>query len=620
MERLIPLIEAEKLSTQDAEKLVFLSPDAFCFHRSWGYGQVKNWDLVSEQLVVDFETKSGHFMKFEFAAQSLSSLASDHIYVLKKKELERVQTLAKEKPLELMAMIIESLGSSATSSEIEKMLVPDVISKDKWKKWWEGARRAMKKDGQFVVPLSKTSPLKVTEVPKSKTLTLDETLELKGILPQLEAAEAWLKRGKEAAKENGTQLEAFIRQIEASLKRAPASQKTQALKLALVRDELAKLVNVKSDSDVATIGLIHELERDLGTILVSFPPDRQKAVLCTIKEAEPYTWPAAILKLLSVASARLVGVIRDFFREENQAEVFLEGLKRAAREQSIASEVLVWVLKNRKGELGVLIEPRLFNTLIAAVERDQIGEKKSIKLRDLILSDKLLLTDLVKEADLDAVRDITRGLLLTAVFDEMDKRSLLARLIKLYPEMQELVNASSSKGRSSQTKKEMQKTSSESEALIVSWESLEKRKQELDELINKKIPANTQEIAVARSYGDLRENSEFKFAKEQQRVLSHRRAELEHDILRAKGTDFRGVDAKKVGIGTVVAVSGENGEEIYKILGAWDGDPERKIVSYLTPFAKALQGKSVGEQVALPDVEGKSRTVTIRRIEPFVKD
>ncbi|MEZ5405658.1 MAG: GreA/GreB family elongation factor, partial [Verrucomicrobiia bacterium] len=483
---------------------------------------------------------------------------------------------------------------------------------------WEGARRAMKKDGRFVVPLSKTSPLKVTEVPKSQTLTLDETLELKGILPQLEAGEAWLKRGKEAAKENGTQLEAFIRQIEVSLKRAPASQKTQALKLALVRDELAKLVNVKSDSEVATIGLIHELERDLGTILVSFPPDRQKAILCTIKEAEPYTWPAAILKLLSVASARLVGVIRDFFREENQAEVFLEGLKRAAREQSISSEVLVWVLKNRKGELGALIEPRLFNTLIAAVERDQIGEKKSIKLRDLILSDKLLLTDLVKEADLDAVRDITRGLLLTAVFDEMDKRSLLARLIKLYPQMQELVNAASSKGRSSQAKKETQ-ASPESEALIVSWESLEKRKQELDELINKKIPANTQEIAVARSYGDLRENSEFKFAKEQQRVLSHRRAELEHDILRAKGTDFRGVDVTKVGMGTVVTVNDEKGEETYKILGAWDGDPEKKIVSYLTPFAKALQGKSVGDQVTLPDVEGKSRTVTIRRIEPFVK-
>jgi transcription elongation GreA/GreB family factor len=618
MERLIPLIEAEKISTQDAEKLIFLSPEAFCFHRSWGYGQVRTWDLVSEQLIVDFETKAGHFMKFEFAAQSLSALSEDHIYVLKKKELERARTLAKEKPLELMAMVIESLGSSATSSEIEKMLVPEIIAADQWKKWWESTRRAMKKDGRFEVPLSKTSPLKVTEVPKSKTLTFDETLELKGILPQLEAAEAWLKRGKEAVKDPA-QLEAFIRQIEGSIKRAPASQKVQALKLALVRDELAKLIEVKPDSEVATISLIHELERDLGSILVSLPADRQTAVLRAIKEAEPYTWPAAILKLLSVASARLVGVMRDFFRDENQPDVFLEGLKRAAREQSISSEVLVWVIKNRKGEMGALIEPRLFNTLIAVVERDQIGDKKSIKLRDLILSDKLLLTDLVKDADLDAVRDITRGLILTAVFDEMDKRSLLARLIKLYPQMQELVNAASSKGRSSHAKKEAQ-TTSENEALIVSWESLEKRKHELDDLINKKIPANTQEIAIARSYGDLRENSEFKFAKEQQRVLSHRRAELEHDILRAKGTDFREVDAKKVGIGTEVTVSGEQGEETYKILGAWDGDPEKKIVSYLTPFAKALQGKSVGDQATLPDVDGKSRTVTIQRIEPFVKD
>lgn len=617
MERLRPLIELEKISQTDAEKLLYLIPDSFCLHRSWGYGKVKKWDLVSEGVTVDFESKAGHVMQFEFAAQSLTPLSAEHIYSLKRTDLERVKKMAQEEPLVLIELVIKSLASGATSSGIEKMLSPDVIPSAGWKKWWESTRRAMKKEDRFMVPLSKTTPLKVLETSQNKKITLSEATEVKGLLPQLDAAEALLLQAAKLKQDKGT-LEIFIRLIESSLRKITASQKGQALKLVLVRDELVKVAGI--EPGIPTIQIIHEVERDLGSFLAGLSTERQTAVLRTIKEAEPYTWAAAVLKLLNVASARLAGVIRDFFKQENQWDVFLEGVKRSAREQSLSSEVLGWILKNRKGDFKTLIEPRLFNTLIAAIEQDQIGERKSAKLRDLVLSDKTLLTDLVKEADSDAVRDVTRGLLLTAVFDEMDKRSLLARLIKLYPEVQDIVNSASQKGRAAARAKEEAELAAAHEALIVSWESLEKRKLELDDLIQKKIPANTQEISVARSYGDLRENSEFKFAKEQQRVLSRRRAELEQEILRAKGTDFREVDASHVGIGTKVTLKSDEGIETYTILGAWDGEPEKKILSYLTPLAKALQGKQVGEKASIPGAEGHDKKITIQKIEPFIND
>ena len=617
MERLRSLIELEKISQTDAEKLLHLIPDSFCQHRSWGYGQVKKWDLVSEGITVDFESKAAHVLQFEFAAQSLTPLFEEHIYALKRTDLDRVKKMAQEEPLALIELVIKSLGSSATSSAIEKMLCPDVISASSWKKWWEATRRAMKKEDRFVIPLSKTTPLKVLETSQNKKITLTEAAEVKGLLPQLDAAEALLLQATKLKQEKGA-LEIFIRLIESSLRKITSSQKAQALKLVLVRDELAKIAGI--EPGIPTIQIIHEVERDLGSFIVGLSTERQLAVLRAIKEAEPYTWAAAVLKLLNVASARLAGVIRDFFRQENQWDVFLEGVKRSAREQSLSSEVLAWILKNRKGDFKSFIEPRLFNTLIAAIEQDQIGDRKSVKLRDLVLSDKTLLTDLVKEADLDAVRDVTRGLILTAVFDEMDKRSLLARLIKLYPEVQDIVNSASQKGRAATRAKEETDIAAAQEALIVSWESLEKRKLELDDLIQKKIPANTQEIAVARSYGDLRENSEFKFAKEQQRVLSRRRAELEQEILRAKGTDFRQVDTSHVGVGTRVTLKSDQGEETYTILGAWDGNPEKKILSYLTPLAKALQGKKVGEKATIPGAEGQDKKITIQKIEPFVKD
>src|SRR5207249_5184872 len=92
------------------------------------------------------------------------------------------------------------------------------------------------------------------------------------------------------------------------------------------------------------------------------------------------------------------------------------------------------------------------------------------------------------------------------------------------------------------------------EALIVSWASLEKREEEYEDLVNKKIPENTKEISIARSYGDLRENFEFKAAKEMQRVLMRRKSEMEQQLSRARGTNFENPDAAQVSIGTVVTV------------------------------------------------------------------
>jgi transcription elongation factor GreA len=148
---------------------------------------------------------------------------------------------------------------------------------------------------------------------------------------------------------------------------------------------------------------------------------------------------------------------------------------------------------------------------------------------------------------------------------------------------------------------------------------LERRKNEYAELVQKKIPANSKEIAIARSYGDLRENHEYKSAKEMQRLLMRRKGELESQMVRARGMDFSQAKTDQVNIGTRVHLTDldNNQAESYSILGAWDSNPDRHIVSYMTPFAQALLGKKPGEEAAL-DLEGHSRRFRIERIEPYV--
>ena len=301
------------------------------------------------------------------------------------------------------------------------------------------------------------------------------------------------------------------------------------------------------------------------------------------------------LRVSVIEIARLV-------EKEGRAEELRAALARWISERSASSEILVWLCKERGGAFPELFGADLFGAVLSALERDQLAEKRGARLHDLLLEDRSLVGDLLESAEPDRVRDAMRRLLLTPVFDDLNKRSLLARIVKLYPEMQSMISGDAGE---------------REETLTVSWASLEKRKEEFEDLVNRQIPQNTKDIAIARSYGDLRENFEFKSAKEQQRVLMRRRAEAERDLSRARGTNFENPDTDQVSIGTVVTLRDSKGdEETYSILGAWDSAPELGIISYKAVIGQALLGKSLGESAELPTESG-TRSVTIVRIEPF---
>jgi transcription elongation GreA/GreB family factor len=86
-----------------------------------------------------------------------------------------------------------------------------------------------------------------------------------------------------------------------------------------------------------------------------------------------------------------------------------------------------------------------------------------------------------------------------------------------------------------------------------------------------------------------------------QSVLMRRKSELEQMLDNARGTSFENVDISRVSIGTIVTLRSveTNKEETYTILGAWDGDPDRHIISYQTAIGQALLGHKLGEVVSL---------------------
>ena len=138
--------------------------------------------------------------------------------------------------------------------------------------------------------------------------------------------------------------------------------------------------------------------------------------------------------------------------------------------------------------------------------------------------------------------------------------------------------------------------------------------------MNKKIPENSKEIGVARSYGDLRENFEFKAAKEMQAVLMRRKSELERALHRARGTAFENPDTARSpsAPSSPCANHDRPRRDLHHSwrLGRRSGTA---IISYQTAIGQALLGRRLGEIVELSSEEDTGR-YTIVAIEPAPLD
>src|SRR6201993_2220456 len=99
------LVEASKLTSKAGEKLEQLKPGAFCLHKSWGFGRVAEWNLLLNQIVIDFVGKKGHPMQLEYAAENLTPLAPEHFLARKAADSAAVRNLAKSDPVAVVRNI-----------------------------------------------------------------------------------------------------------------------------------------------------------------------------------------------------------------------------------------------------------------------------------------------------------------------------------------------------------------------------------------------------------------------------------------------------------------------------------------------------------------------------------
>ena len=148
-------------------------------------------------------------------------------------------------------------------------------------------------------------------------------------------------------------------------------------------------------------------------------------------------------------------------------------------------------------------------------------------------------------------------------------------------------------------------------------EGKQKLEEELEDLKINKRKEIVERIKIARSYGDLSENSEYESAKDEQAFVEGRISSLEKMIRLAEIIDTKNVEADIVSLGrtvTFVELPDEE-EESYSIVGSAEANPLQGKISNDSPIAKALLGKRVGDEVSIAtpggDMKVKIVSVTV---------
>jgi transcription elongation GreA/GreB family factor len=292
--------------------------------------------------------------------------------------------------------------------------------------------------------------------------------------------------------------------------------------------------------------------------------------------------------------------------EHAESETLLfDTVTRAVSGGDVSADLLLWLWRGGEERHIELLDPTLvFRTLQKPVRGSYLKARKD--LHKLLMEDASFQRTLMKQGDPNGIASFVRCVKYMPLLDSGERQSLLVKIVRVFPEARPLVE------------EKRQHAPRKAIGRITSIRSFKLRRAELEDIVKRRIPANSRAIAHARSYGDLRENAEFKAAKEEQAYLAARRSELEDDLHEIKPTDFHDVTlASTVVPGCSIELQYPSGNtELFHLLGLWDSVPEQNIISYDTPLGKLLLGRKIDDTVELPS----GAQATIVKLHPLSDD
>ncbi len=590
--------------------LAAMRPGGFVYVKNFGFGILKQVTHDTGKVVIDFPGKPGHEMNMGFACEITDLIGKDHLFARRHSDPEGLQSLIEDNAPEVVRIALRSFGPTPVG-QLQSLLVPAILPEAQWKTFWAKARKGLKEDSLVIIPAKRTEPIELLANEKSYD-------------------KAWFAKLAETRN-----METLLQQMEEYLESNPGAE-PEALNRGILVDRLrfvviggqgkhhdflvrAWLISRRLNITPGEVNLSTFLTRAMGTegllsVVQALSAAMTKDFFAALAETDAEGTDEALLKgLPELEYSALNEAIQQLFAHGKEDKV-ASALRQGWNNWSSEVDVMYWLSQNRdkisSWNYGSI--PDLVARLLKVLNRDYAGSRLRVQnqLRE-IFRQPFWLKDVLVAMDERQRRAFTQGVKDSTAWDQLDKASVLGQIVKIDGSLQDIVSG---------------KADEEAAALrpnvrVSSKRSFRDKQLLLQKLINKDIPENSREIAVARGYGDLRENFEYKAAKETQRILMARKAEIEAQLRDVKATDFSEFPTEFAGIATTVGLRhADASESVYHILGEWDSDAERNIIASASGLAKALQGHSVGETVEIPGEHGSTRVeiVSVGRVAPEI--
>ncbi len=581
------------------EKLLSFKLGSLVLSKAWGLGTVKRLDYFYKRITVDFKTKRGHQFTYAAAVDMLESPSEDHILVLREADPARFEKMLKEQPGEFVKRVLKSYGDMPIVKLEDVCAQNGFVKSVNWKKFWEAARAELRKDGLVEIPAKRTDPIRlkasVEDYGDGWLTAFSHETDPKLILSSVRE---YVSQGR---------FKSVGDDVKAKFEERLSFAVTAARK---VDDALyARLA-----CEVTLLGLSKPSAAEMREYLW----ERKRFIAAAAQL--PSRDIGAFLRFMAVddeAKARLYRALGEFCFAAVSEIAAIFGDEAACREafaalmrEPKAPPTLVTLIVGKYEVFGKWQElPSLITILTHAIalgEGRQSGE--TLKMQNIVRR-LFANTDWLKKI-FGWLDDNDRALLFerfqaSIAWEASTHHAIVVRMTKIAPELE----------------KHFVKVEKKKEyARVTSPRSFALRKREYLKLINEDMPANVKRIEFAKSYGDLSENAEYQYAKDEQRALMQKQTLMQADLEAVKPGDFADAAFDEVMPGVSVVVDTKDGEKTWTILGEWDNDLEKGIISSKTRVALNLMGKKPGDSFELPDAEGGVSFATVKEIKALSAD
>lgn len=578
--------------------LAHMAPRKFVYHSGgWGTGEIIEISFLREQVTIEFENVAGRkHLLFTNCFKVLIPLKDDHFLARRFSDPDAFEAEAKKDPVMVIKILLADLGPK-TAPEIKDELCELVIPEAEWVKWWQGARGKLKKDTMVEVPQSLKENFKL----RQKEVQHEERL--------MEALQ-----GK-------TDLSTAILTAYSFVRDFPTVLKNPAIKTTVQEKFLSFLANpeiTKSQELQVQIFLENELgytfpEKHLQRLIEGFPKIEpaieaidilafKKRVLTLVRSYRD-DWPQIFLNMLFSNQQSL---LREYLcKELNQAETrsdLEKKLQQLVSHPNENPEMVVWYFQCLLGKDGANYPFGNSDGICKWLESFLIVYQNlefKPEYRDLCRKMYLMITGkryaIIREVIEDSTEVFIREFLLLVskcqTLSDTDHKILSSLAAVVHPF---LLNEKGMKNYSDD----------EEEILWTTESSLLKMQEHIQHIGTTEIVANAREIEAARSLGDLRENSEYKFALEKRTRLQRDLKTKSDQLAQSRIITPLDVSLNEVGIGSIVSLSdGKSNLLTYTVLGPWDADPDKNVLSMQSKLVQSMIGCKRGEKFQFRDEE-----------------